>query len=121
MAHDRLLELTEKLLKDLAFLRRKFEEVRTTGEKGDFFKDVKPFADEIDGRKEEWKSLVLRWLKEMKPANLHENQIVSVCEQIETLSVQAFYPETSRKRFLDSYRSALYILQTVHEKILEEG
>ncbi|WP_019155980.1 YppE family protein [Robertmurraya massiliosenegalensis] len=113
--NETLLELTEKLLAYIEQISDKFEEVKETKVKGDFFLEVKPFADEVNGVKEEWHHLAVKWIEENKPKYLHVKQIESTSEQMELLSVQAFFPDTSRTRFINYWQSARFILTSLKD------
>ncbi|WP_174733972.1 YppE family protein [Mesobacillus harenae] len=88
----------------------RFELVKQTGSKSDFYTEVKPFADEVKGKVEVWKEEALVWVTEVRPKNLHSMQISTTADNIEMVSIQAFFPETSRKRFIDHIQAINYVL-----------
>ncbi|WP_102274791.1 YppE family protein [Cytobacillus massiliigabonensis] len=108
-----LLQLTKKLLSYADTLLMKYLEVRETGKSGDFFGEVKPFADEVKEVNDAWKKEAYEWIKDVRPKNIYNQQIDSAYEHIETISVQAFFPNTSRSRFNDVIASAKFILTTI--------
>ncbi|RTR30534.1 DUF1798 family protein [Robertmurraya yapensis] len=108
-----LLTLTKKLLDYMEFISNKYDEVKISGVRGDFFTEVKPFADEVKEINDKWSELASSWIASNRPKNLHVKQIESSTEQIEMLSVQAFYPETSKTRFINYVQSVRFILTTL--------
>jgi hypothetical protein len=108
-----LTSLTKKLLHYTDVISDKFAEVKESKVKGDFFAEVKPFADEVKASNDEWQNLAKAWIRENMPKHLHEKQIESTYEQIEMLSVQCFFPDTSRKRFIDYWQSVRFILNSL--------
>lgn len=115
-----LLALTNKLLEFTEQILEKFEEVKKTKEKGDFYEEVKPFAEQVREVKDEWQTLAKEWIEAKKPKYLHVKQIESASEQMELLSVQAFFPETSRTRFINYWQSARFILTSLKELLEKE-
>lgn len=113
MSSDRLFSLTNELLQYTNRISIKFEEVKESKVKGDFYSEVKPFADEVKMVNDEWQNLAKAWIRENRPKHLHEKQIDSTYEQIEMLSVQAFFPDTSRTRFINYWQSVRFILNTL--------
>lgn len=101
---------TEILLTDVEKALRRFETVKSTGVKGDFYSEVKPFADEIKQKAKEWEDEAIIWLEKHPQRHLHPQQIRSTAENLEMVSVQAFFPESSRKRFLGFIQSIQYVL-----------
>ncbi|TCN23084.1 YppE family protein [Mesobacillus foraminis] len=112
----RLLSYNEK-----ALLR--FEQAKASGEKGDFYKEVKPFADNVKEEAEIWRKEASDWLMKHPQRNLHTRQILSAAENIEMVSIQAFFPETSRKRFIGHIQSIEFVLNSflkALERIIED-
>jgi Bacterial domain of unknown function (DUF1798) len=100
-----LISLTEKMMDE--YKRR-----RSTGEKGDFYSEVKPFADEVKAINDKWKQQSLIWINKHHPKNLHAPQIENTSDNIEMLSVHCFFPESSYNRFISHYQSVIYVLGT---------
>ncbi|MDQ0271038.1 YppE family protein [Cytobacillus purgationiresistens] len=110
---DHLIELTRQMLIYIDDIENRYAQGRESGEKGDFYSEVKPFADKVKEDNDKWLILATEWVNCHHPKNLHSQQIVSAFEQIETLSVQAFFPETSKTRFINQLNSAKYILNVL--------
>src|SRR5690554_4560488 len=108
-----LVSITKELYSLTDSLTEQFEQTKTTGERGDFYNTVKPFADEVKQKIDLWQELSLQWVAMEKPKYIYEHQIKSVYEQIEMLSVQVFYPETSKSRFHQYVQSVRYILASM--------
>lgn len=107
-----LLEFNDKLINH-------FIKVKETNEAADFFGVVKPTADEIKTVIDRWKLVVLEWIKEEKPKYFHPNQIENTYENVMAVSVQAFFPDTREKRFMELIRSNKYIFEAILQ-LLEE-
>lgn len=116
----RLLHLTNQLREHVEFSVKRYEESRKSNEKADFYEEIKPFADEVKRVSDEWSALSIQWINSKKPKNLYPQQIESACEHMETISVQAFFPETSKTRFKNLVSSSLYILSVLTNLIKNE-
>lgn len=112
-----LLTLNNSLMNYLDKISVKFDEVKESKEKGNFYLEVKPFADEVKEVNDKWKMVAIEWIKNRNPKNLHEKQIESAYEQIELLSVQAFYPDTSKTRFINYFQTVRFILLSINDQI----
>lgn len=112
-----LFVVTHKLLQYTDTILSQFEKVKDSRIKGDFLLEVKPFADEVREVNDKWKELASQFIGEWEPRNIHMNQIYSAYDQMEMVSVQCFYPETSRTRFLNNIRSIQYIYKIMLEHI----
>jgi hypothetical protein len=112
-----LVNLNESLYEYTRQIEDKFLSVKTSGEKGDFFSQVKPFADEVKEVVDLWKKEATTWIAKNRPRNLHESQIDSAAEQMEMISVQAFFPETSRTRFINYLQSVRFVLTLLRANI----
>jgi hypothetical protein len=113
-------ELTEQLVSKTKVLLRYIEEannrffiVKESGKKPEFYTEVKPFADEVGNLLNEWVQLAENWVSRYKPKNIHRQQIDSTRENIELVSIQSFYPESSRVRFVNYISSINYVLTTI--------
>lgn len=115
-----LLQLTEHLLQYTKTSENTFKRVKEAGERGNFYQEVKPFADEVKAINDKWKNEATEWIKKHKPKNLHPQQIDSASEHIEMVSVQAFFPETSKTRFKNYVNSAKYVLNTLNGLLTAE-
>lgn len=109
---QQVVRLSRKLLADTERAHKRFELSKQEGARGDFHTEVKPFADEVKESALQWKEATGKWVSENKPKNLHVNQIETAADYLEVISVQAFFPETSKKRFLDQIQSVEYILES---------
>ncbi|MCE4047251.1 MULTISPECIES: YppE family protein [Bacillaceae] len=114
---QRLKELTEELQESANYLVDIFQKVKSTGESEDFYEVVRPYANKVAEWNAEWKDLAEEWVKTEKPLYLHPSQISTASDHLEVISIQAFFKETSKKRFLDSAKSVQFILQTVLDRL----
>ncbi|WP_456274270.1 YppE family protein [Bacillus sp. AK031] len=110
---NNLKQLTSDLLQLNEEILSTYKKTRERGEKGDFYQEVKPFADRTKELVDEWHQLALQWMKDSRPKNLHPSQIINTAENIEMISIQAFFPESSYKRFISHSQSVHYVLKTV--------
>ncbi|MBT2690055.1 YppE family protein [Bacillus sp. ISL-47] len=115
-----LLKLTEKLVAYVQASDDKFKRVKESGEKGNFYNEVKPFADEVKAINDRWKTEAVVWVKKHKPKNLYPQQVESASEHIEMVSIQAFFPETSKTRFINYVNSAIYVLKQLIVLLTED-
>jgi len=58
------------------------------------------------------------YLTEYRKKNLHPNQIKATVENIELLSVQCFFPETSYNRFKSYIQSSFYVIEQVKDILI---
>lgn len=107
---DELIFITDKLYTWNQKFIEIFWEGREKGEKEDFYEVIKPFVDEVREWNLKWKNLMIDWLRENPQKHIHLAQITSMAENIEQLSIQAFFPETSKTRFLNTNRTVEYFL-----------
>ncbi|WP_400241946.1 YppE family protein [Niallia sp. JL1B1071] len=118
--NHQLLEHTEKLLEAVEYAVETFYTVKESGVNEDFYDIVRPFANQIKQINDEWKELAKTWVSEAKPDYLNTIQINTASDHIEIISIQAFFTQTSKKRFLDSVKSVKYILQTLLDALKAE-
>ncbi len=118
---QKLIGLSEGLLENLEFAHKRFQYSKEKGVRGDFHEEVKPFADQVKGATDSWREAASNWVGQNRPKNLHVNQIETAADYLEVLSVQAFFPETSKKRFLDQIQSVEYILNSLIIAIQQTG
>jgi len=114
---DQLKEKTKLLIELNQFALKTYQRARETKEAGDFFKDVKPFADRVKMVCDEWLPQAQGWLEMTRPKHLHPIQLKNLSENIQMVSVRAFYPETSLKKFKGHIQSVDYVLKRVLEEI----
>lgn len=113
---EELLQRTKELKQYLLKIDDIFETVKKNGEKKEFYTVVKPFVDEVHQFIDTWMKLALEWQKKTHPKNIFPQQIENAGENLKEISIQAFYPETSYKRFKHHVHSIQYTI----EKILTE-
>ncbi|MCM3766604.1 YppE family protein [Neobacillus niacini] len=110
---ERLIYLTESLFRYNRLFLQYYQEARETGEKQDFEKTIKPFVNEVKDSSDEWQKLMRQWLSKVSPKHIHLKQIDTTASHIEQLSVQAFFGQTSKTRFLNSQRTVEFFLAEV--------
>ena len=115
-----LTDLTTQLLNYIFFLSERYDKARELQKPGDFYEEVKPFADEVKLINDQWKNKAVQWITNKRPKNLFVQQIESTHENIEAISVQAFYPETSKSRFTNLIVSSQYVLDRLLQFVKEE-
>ena len=113
MSNEQLKHLTEELLTLCQEVMHKFEETKETKIEGNFYRDVVPFSNRVKETLVLWVQEVMTWMKASQPRNLHKKQIESLKEQLEMLAVQAFFPTTSKARFIHTLHSVEFVLKTV--------
>jgi hypothetical protein len=106
-------ELTKNLLGYIEEAKAQYEKTKSSGIEGDFFLDVKPFADLVKSTLDEWIVMASKWVQTEKPSFINEKQLVTTYDHIEKISIQSFYPKTSRKIYLSSFQSAQFVLQSI--------
>ncbi|MCM3669426.1 YppE family protein [Mesobacillus maritimus] len=114
-----LLDMTKSLMRENQFIKERFEQAKESQVEGDFYQEVKPYADEIKQLTEIWRDEFVSWLAEHPQKNLHHQQIKTVTDNIQMVSIQAFFPRTSRKRFVDHVQSIEYTLSVVQSVLGE--
>jgi hypothetical protein len=112
-AENNLEQLTKELLACTEEAAVHYRQARERGTKPDFYAEVKPFADHAKHLLDNWLPAAAGWIIDNRPKNLHENQIASAAEHIELITVQCFFPETSRTRFINYYNSTKYVLNVL--------
>lgn len=116
----RLEELTEQLMRlaeeaYTTYLQIKSATVNET--EPDFFNQVKPFADDVQQLSEEWIQLATRWIEKERPRHLHIAQVLNTYEQLNIISVKAFYKDTGAKKFVEQIKSVKFILSAMREQL----
>ncbi|GGA61577.1 YppE family protein [Ornithinibacillus halotolerans] len=74
----------------------------------DFFEMVKNNTDPIYELLAKWEELALSIIKESK-ISVHPNQIVSTRENMELLLMHSYYIDVRRRRYMELYKSVLYV------------
>ncbi len=113
MEHEQLYKNSNLLLEYNQELQKVFTTVLEQEQAADFFSVVKPFADKVRDVVVQWEENALLWVKKDKPKYFHKNQIDNIVENITTVSIQAFFPDTKEKRFKQLIRSNQYNLETI--------
>ncbi|MGG3469610.1 YppE family protein [Neobacillus pocheonensis] len=108
-----IMDLTEKLLQYNRLFLKYYREGREQGIKYDFHETIKPFANEVKEVNENWKEVMKDWLKKASIKHIHLKQIETTSEHIEKLSIQCFFPESSKTRFLNTNRTVEYFLTEI--------
>lgn len=90
-----------------------FKHYTNSEDSPDFFEVVKPFADQVKSKLEEWTPHVLKWLGWKKPTYIHPQQIDQLVENFEILSVTCFQKDTKNKKLMETYKSIEYTLSLV--------
>ncbi|MCA1054598.1 YppE family protein [Rossellomorea aquimaris] len=107
-----LITVVEHLTETVHLMMEEYKTRRESGEKGEFYEEVKPFADKAKKLNDQWKELSMEWIKEERPKHLHIPQIMNTYDNIEMLSVHCFFPESSYNRFISHHQSVVYVLET---------
>lgn len=115
-----LKQLTKELYAECDRSWERFLTMREKELEPDFFQDVKPYADEIQQKLLEWKSLSEKYVAQYKPKHVHMVQVNNASDAIEQFVVQSFYIKTSKKRFYQSIQSVKYTCET-YLRSLEEN
>lgn len=115
-----LIDLTEQLTKFTLLISRRYIEVKEIQKSGDFYSEVKPFADEVKLINDQWKRKAIDWIIKHRPKNIFVQQIEATHENIETISIQSFYRETSKTRFTNLLVSSQYVLNRLHQIVNKE-
>jgi hypothetical protein len=114
---EEIIQLTEKLLTYNGLFMKYYQEGRETGVKRDFHEVIKPFANEVKAINDQWKFAMRKWLSESSHKHLHLKQIDTTSEHIDQLSIQSFFPETSKTRFLNTNRTVEYFLLDILKEV----
>jgi len=114
---DEILELTEKLLHYNELFLKNYRKGRETGITHDFYNEIKPFADEVKEINDKWNRAMKKWLPTANTLHLHLTQIDTTSAHIDQISVQSFFPETSKSRFLNMQRSVEFVLAEVIKEV----
>lgn len=113
--YKKIIEDTNQLLEILDRAEKEYDTRRETKVKGEFYSEVKPFADFAHSLSREWGEEVGNYLTINRQKNLHPNQIKATVENLELLTVQCFFPETSYNRFKSYVQSSYYVVEQVRD------
>lgn len=111
-------EITIQLKKDLEKLKYRFLTSAPPEDRKDrdYFQMVKEETVPVYQLIAQWEEDALSIVKERK-ANVHPNQVVSTRENMELLLMHSFYMDTRKKRYMELYRSILYVFDLLLEDI----
>ena len=79
----------------------------------DFYHEVKPFADQVNQVCEEWEQEMKQAMQQVTFQHLFPSQIEQAAGNLKDVSIQAFFPKTSYKRFKSHVQSVLFTLNHV--------
>lgn len=79
----------------------------------DFYKEVKPFADQVLEVASTWKELALTWLNDENAKYIYPIQVEDAYENLLIVSVKAFQKDTRVRRFNEMIKSIDYVLNTM--------
>lgn len=115
---DNLIALTKTLHKynDEAFLQYT-ERTTADGYESDFYNEVKPFADKVETLANNWKPLILQWIREEKPEHLYPIQINDTYDNIIAASVLVFQKDARRRRLREMIKSIDYVLEAIVKQL----
>lgn len=110
---EEIVHLTKKLLHYNQMFLEYYQEGREKELTYDFHEVIKPFANEVKIAVVEWSAAMNNWLKVQPQKHLHLKQVETTSEHIEQMSIQAFFPKTSKSRFLNSNRTVEFFLTEI--------
>ncbi|MBY6035737.1 YppE family protein [Fictibacillus nanhaiensis] len=115
---NHLYDLTIQLIADIeeAFHIYK-NETKTRETEADFYNEVKPFADRIHYRVQEWEPVAREWAILNKPKYLYPIQIKTAAENIGYLGVYVFQKNMKDKRITEMVKSVLYVLNQMKDQL----
>jgi hypothetical protein len=108
---------TQQLLGYVQVGKDQYEARKSSGQEGDFFQEVKPFADKVKNASEEWYKLAKKWVLEERPAFITDNQLQNTLEHLENISIQSFYPKASKKRYKSAVQSTEFVLESILDNV----
>lgn len=111
--NQQIITLTKQLISLAEEANAIFDTVRTEGKEKDFYQEVKPFADHVKYVCEQWEQEIKKEMKEVVFKHLYPFQIEQAAGNLKDVAVQAFYPQTSYKRFKSHIQSVLFTLNHV--------
>ncbi|MDQ0205969.1 YppE family protein [Alkalicoccobacillus murimartini] len=116
--HNMLTTYTNRLLEMNEYAEDIYlNHTREEGYEVDFFGIVKPFAEEVKVVSEAWLPLAEQLVQEVKPKDLHLNQLTQTVDNFEVVAIKSFYPETSRKKQIETFKAVTYVLEQLKEVV----
>ncbi|WAA10593.1 DUF1798 family protein [Fervidibacillus albus] len=116
---EQLVRETEQLKAYVYRLDSIYERAKKDEKRPDFYNEVKPFFEKVEKQVNGWYTNAKEWVEVNQPKHFRAIQVEAVKKNLLEISVWAFYPETSYKRFKHSVRSVRYSLETL-EKLLAQ-
>ncbi|GIN85703.1 hypothetical protein J6TS2_20890 [Heyndrickxia sporothermodurans] len=117
MSEASLVELTKKLIELNQFAFQTYNQGRESGKQGDFYKEVKPFVDQVKQYCETWLPIAINWVNKIQPKHLHSAQLKNTSENLQMVSVKAYFPDTSLKKFKSHIQSVDYVLKRLLDEM----
>lgn len=114
-----LLEDTKKLMQLIEQAQAIYEERRATQAEPDFYKEVKPFADQMDALADRWEQEAMIFLRKYPQKYVHPMQIEQTADNARRVGAHAYFFQTSKAKFMQSAASAVLVLDTL-ETALEK-
>lgn len=111
--NQHIITLTKQLITLAEEANSIYETVREEGKEKDFYQDIKPFADQVKEVCEEWEQEMKQAMKQVTFKHLFPSQIEQAAENLKDVSIQAFFPKTSYKRFKSHVQSVLFTFNQV--------
>ncbi|WP_243290021.1 DUF1798 family protein [Bacillus sp. FJAT-47783] len=117
MNEEQIVQQTTWLLMKVKDCESRFLKTKASKCEYSFHDQVKPYCDEVFGVLDEWSEGVTRWIDEYRPKYIVQAQIENCKEQLEQLTVQSFFHQSSFKRFKDMKESVQFILESIIQRI----
>ncbi|MCY8089578.1 YppE family protein [Bacillus sonorensis] len=112
-----LLVQTRELIRLANEAYKRYQKGREEGAEHDFFKVVKPAADQCEQAVKSWLSDSLAYVKEYHPKYIYEEQLRSVEENLNEIVMQSYFCKIHKKRIKDLTESVLYTLKNMEDDI----
>ncbi|KYG32902.1 YppE family protein [Alkalihalobacillus trypoxylicola] len=117
-----LRQINQALLEKNQFAKEFFLDIKEKENyEPDFFGTVKPFTDEVTQLSMEWHELATIMVAEKKPKQLFSQQLEQTVDNFETVAIKSFYPKTSRKNQLETFKSVEYVLRQLDDVLNTSG
>lgn len=114
---ERLRTLTKTLRTYNEKARLQFvDRTSVEGYEMDFYNEVKPFADKVEQLADEWRPLMMEWIRDDKPERLYPIQIHDTYDNIIAASVLIFQKDARRRRLQEMIKSIDYVLDTAESQ-----
>lgn len=110
-SRKRLFNLTKELLDYNDQSVSQFRRIKSEPVDPDFFNVVKPTMDKLEPLITEWGELALKWLSTQQRKTVYPLQVNNTTDNLRITTLQAFYPDTKKKRFLELTSSIEYVLK----------